>query len=180
MLRQFWISTARCYHQTCPSLGMSRHSSHTATCGAWRVVQIQKLDTEVSAQHPIPLQASDDARTPVAPTRQDAPATLTAVPFAQHPPTGSTQLAHSTAWGPGRLGLIADRATLHFWLTICSGGCCRQHPFCTAIRLPKIVVFILGSHRGALVVGDQGVADLIELLLPSVYFTFHFSLSFLL
>jgi hypothetical protein len=42
------------------------------------------------------------------------------------------------------------------------------------------IVFILGSHRGALVVGDQGVADLIEFLLPSVHFTFHFSLSFLL
>jgi hypothetical protein len=34
---------------------------------------------------------------------------------------------------------------------------------------------ILGSHRAALVVGDQGVADLIEFLLPSVHFTFHFS-----
>jgi hypothetical protein len=32
---------------------------------------------------------------------------------------------------------------------------------------------ILGSHCGALVVGDQGVADLIEFLLPSVQFTFN-------
>jgi hypothetical protein len=31
----------------------------------------------------------------------------------QHPPAGSTLLAHTTAWDPGRLGLIADRATLH-------------------------------------------------------------------
>jgi hypothetical protein len=38
-----------------------------------------------------------------------------------------------------------------------------------------ILSFILGSHRGALVVRDQGVADLIEFLLPSLHFTFNFS-----